>query len=401
MGRPLTTDKYISSLARYHNHGDTIAVQYGGSHLVNTMETYRKINQWTSQSRDMVESFKRYYNNSFVDRQRQEAYNLFLGNYIFAQGQPMLWDLSTDYYLHHADPRLWSANKKKSYTRWFGPASLHKQVLEPCRMLLSQPSTDAVDDYWIEYYRPSAISSFPKMYSFRMKSTLRFVPATSEFRDPSDLSPFHVRVTLERDNATQTRRKKGVKIAECPDPLGSRDAFETYPTTIHVSAPFSQNAGVQHDRQRPGILKELLLENQTALSTTQTTPNTAYLKDKSAATQIAFNQFIVNSLSPIVSANELSEYGRYISHPLNFPLVMAANDVTSTDNEFQAYVQGPSVSSVSDWDLQGGSLVYEEYLRTEEDPLKVGEDDTPKKRYKAYKQWLKGKSLFKQPRTDG
>ena len=42
----------------------------------------------------------------FKDGQRQEAYNLFLGNYIFAQGQPMLWDLSTDYYLHHADPRL-------------------------------------------------------------------------------------------------------------------------------------------------------------------------------------------------------------------------------------------------------------------------------------------------------
>lgn len=29
----------------YHDHGDTIAVQYAGSHLVNTMETYRKINQ--------------------------------------------------------------------------------------------------------------------------------------------------------------------------------------------------------------------------------------------------------------------------------------------------------------------------------------------------------------------
>ena len=40
----------------YHDHGDTIAIQYGGSQLVNTMETYRKINQWTSHSRDMVES---------------------------------------------------------------------------------------------------------------------------------------------------------------------------------------------------------------------------------------------------------------------------------------------------------------------------------------------------------
>lgn len=52
----------------YHDHGDTIALQYGGSHLVNTMETYRRINQWTSHSRDVIESIRRYYNNSFVGK---------------------------------------------------------------------------------------------------------------------------------------------------------------------------------------------------------------------------------------------------------------------------------------------------------------------------------------------
>lgn len=63
----------------YHDHGDTIAVQYGGSHLVNTMETYRKINQWTSHSRDMVESFKRYYNNSFFGRSATGSLQSLLG----------------------------------------------------------------------------------------------------------------------------------------------------------------------------------------------------------------------------------------------------------------------------------------------------------------------------------
>ena len=90
------------------------------------METYRKMNQWSSQSRDMVESFKRYYNNSFMDRQRQEAYNLFLGNYTFAQGEPMLWDLATDYYLHHADPKAFSANIRKTYARWYNAENLQK-----------------------------------------------------------------------------------------------------------------------------------------------------------------------------------------------------------------------------------------------------------------------------------
>lgn len=50
----------------YHDHGDTIALQYGGSHLAHTMETYRKINQWTSHSRDMIEGFRRFYANSFA-----------------------------------------------------------------------------------------------------------------------------------------------------------------------------------------------------------------------------------------------------------------------------------------------------------------------------------------------
>ena len=41
-----------------------------------------------------------------MDAQRQEAINLFLGNYKIAKGQPTLWELTTDYYLHHIDPRF-------------------------------------------------------------------------------------------------------------------------------------------------------------------------------------------------------------------------------------------------------------------------------------------------------
>lgn len=50
----------------YHDHGDTIALQYGGSNLVNTIDSYRKINQWTSHSRDLIENLRRYYNNAFA-----------------------------------------------------------------------------------------------------------------------------------------------------------------------------------------------------------------------------------------------------------------------------------------------------------------------------------------------
>jgi len=52
----------------YQDLGDTIALQYGGSHLVNTMETYRKNAAWTSHSRDMIENIKRYYSNTFTGK---------------------------------------------------------------------------------------------------------------------------------------------------------------------------------------------------------------------------------------------------------------------------------------------------------------------------------------------
>ncbi|KAI8865393.1 hypothetical protein GQ42DRAFT_129553, partial [Ramicandelaber brevisporus] len=56
----------------YNDLGNTIALQYGGSLLVNTIRTYRHLNEWTSHSRDMIESFRRYLSNSFTDAEKQE-----------------------------------------------------------------------------------------------------------------------------------------------------------------------------------------------------------------------------------------------------------------------------------------------------------------------------------------
>ncbi|OMJ20778.1 Polyphosphoinositide phosphatase [Smittium culicis] len=72
------TDAIFMLEAMYHDLGDTIALQYGGSELVNTVRTYRNNNNWTSHSRDMIVSIKRYYSNSFVDAERQNAITMFL-----------------------------------------------------------------------------------------------------------------------------------------------------------------------------------------------------------------------------------------------------------------------------------------------------------------------------------
>lgn len=169
----------------FHDHGDTIALQYGGSHLVNTMETYRKINQWSSHSRDMVESIKRFYSNSFVDAQRQEAINLFLGHYIWSKDQPMLWDMSTDFYLHN----LYEiSGLRRSYRHWWLDSNikgLHKTIQEEIidknndvtvakifKNVRGYPNS--YDNYWNEHYTPRIFVSLKDAFTFNMNSTRRY-----------------------------------------------------------------------------------------------------------------------------------------------------------------------------------------------------------------------------------
>ncbi|RKP40069.1 SacI homology domain-containing protein [Dimargaris cristalligena] len=167
----------------YRHMGNTIALQYGGSQLVNTIESYQKINHWTSQSRDMIETFRRYYSNSFIDSEKQDAINLFLGNFISRTGEPTLWELSTDYYLHNKDPRY--KRRSRSYIHWWSDCALVSkyQTAEPIpRPMITHPSgphyhLDGEDEhplmsYWIEYYRPKLYTSFSKLFAFNMNSTL-------------------------------------------------------------------------------------------------------------------------------------------------------------------------------------------------------------------------------------
>lgn len=437
----------------YHDHGDTIAVQYGGSQLVNTMETYRKINQWTSHSRDMIESFKRYYNNSFMDGQRQEAYNLFLGNYIFAQGQPMLWDLATDYYLHHANPRTWAAGRKRSYIKWFTPAFLKEHSLpdyQPPRGAEAKMPVSYFDDYWLEYYRPLTLSSLQKMFSYKMNSTIKYIPFKSTQDGRYDLSPFRVRARTEADSDAHDKRKlkKGVTILD-PQEIaraaeGDDDAASVMSGKGGTGTGGSHNKGLSrwlpgqdragggashHHYQAPyggsphGIMKEPptpivngnveLPQDAGGQYKVKATP-----LEKSRQAQWTFTQVVHESLNPSVSAQEAGDYARYVSHPQNLPLVISSDmpaDVV-VDSEYQEYVNGswqseglllvPPGSSSGDAGLAGSAVAedywnaYAELLKVAEDPLTVKEEDVQKKRYKAYGKWLRGKSLFKQQPVD-
>ena len=45
-------------------------------------------------------SIRRFISNTYTDAEKQDAINLFLGNFVPQHDQPALWDLDSDYFLH-------------------------------------------------------------------------------------------------------------------------------------------------------------------------------------------------------------------------------------------------------------------------------------------------------------
>lgn len=490
----------------FHNHGDAIAIQYGGSHLVNTMATYRKINQWQSSSRDMVESFKRYYHNSFLDTQRQEAYNLFLGNYIYIQGQPLLWDLTTDYYLHHGDPRSWLGKIRRDYNHWYTEAHLQPRTLPPLitnyhnNRTFNEASVGACDDYWLEYYRPLAISSFLKIFAFRLAS-----PRAG--RDPRDgtfpsrkqnMSPFVPRRKQHDETHVKDSKKvprKGVTIIDPSSETEARhDSLIAHRKRDAQSAPSSTHSILRDphfEMQMPSsTLASAVTFSSLHNSSSASTGLSSTLKpgfkpaDKGLINQWTLNEFYENSMNPSVSAIEEEEYSRYVEHPLNLPLVISSEGPSADDPSAQEYyeylcIDESGTQAVKDMEEAGLRLAmseplprldtdvasirsfasqrpmtshsistpfshapsysyphthnshpyhqqtypsnvvsqmygaagrfqtpeqdveeFEEFLKVKDNPLDVEDEDWDKKRYKAYRQWLKGKSFFKQSKVD-
>jgi hypothetical protein len=478
----------------FHDHGDQIAVQYAGSQLVNTMATYRKLNHWHNSSRDLVENFKRYYHNSFLDSQRQEAYNLFLGNYTFVPDEPMIWDLATDYYLHHDHPRLYMYKSRRDYINWYTPKYLEPRSLptptnsEQGLMELAPTTVMQHDDYWLEYYRPLALSSFLKIFAYRLneKSIPRHLSERSIPIRPQDLSPFIPRKKYNDpdsfDKSSKKPIRKGVTIIDPSSETESRPGsiFDKRHSAPHLTIP-EASSPLRHSILREPHFETYYsspdptsLTNLTSSDFISSMSRTLNPPDRSQMSQWTLGQFYQSSLNPSVSYAEEDEYARYIEHPLNMPLVgsetpsaddhgalefyeylrMSENGTQYTPQDSDAaflrpaladrnstrYLDGetldthsgfsrltsaagfststpfshhpshplqldfiPQVTNipgtkfqVSEEDIEE----FEEFLNVQDNPLDVLEEDLGRKRYKAYRQWLKGRSFFKQSKVD-
>ncbi|KAK8545275.1 hypothetical protein V6N13_066561 [Hibiscus sabdariffa] len=90
----------------YERMGDTLAHQYGGSAAHNKIFSERR-GQWraATQSQEFFRTLQRYYNNAYMDAEKQDAINLFLGNFQPQPGKPALWELASNQQYRSFFPR--------------------------------------------------------------------------------------------------------------------------------------------------------------------------------------------------------------------------------------------------------------------------------------------------------
>ncbi|XP_005914601.1 polyphosphoinositide phosphatase isoform X1 [Haplochromis burtoni] len=183
----------------YEDHGDTLSLQYGGSQLVHRVKTYRKIAPWTQHSKDIMQTLSRYYSNAFSDADRQDAINLFLQVYQPSEFKPHLWELPTDFYLHHTSTMA-IPQDRRSYTLWWSEGVLSYLPVPydevPCEENMNKVKVKRMNqldesiDIYTEFFKPYELTSFDDTFCIAMTNSAReFMPKTVG----ADPNPFTVR----------------------------------------------------------------------------------------------------------------------------------------------------------------------------------------------------------------
>ncbi|KAM9233265.1 polyphosphoinositide phosphatase [Dugong dugon] len=223
----------------YEDHGDTLSLQYGGSQLVHRVKTYRKIAPWTQHSKDIMQTLSRYYSNAFSDADRQDSINLFLGVFHPTEGKPHLWELPTDFYLHHKNT-MGLLSTRRSYTYWWTPEVIKHLPLPYDEVICAANLKKLIVkkfhkheeeiDIHNEFFRPYELSSFDDTFCLAMTSSARdFMPKTVGI----DPSPFTVRKPDETGKSVlgnKSNREEAVlqrKTAASAPPPPSEEAVSS------------------------------------------------------------------------------------------------------------------------------------------------------------------------------
>uniref|UniRef100_A0A672TGW9 FIG4 phosphoinositide 5-phosphatase n=1 Tax=Strigops habroptila TaxID=2489341 RepID=A0A672TGW9_STRHB len=289
----------------YEDHGDTLSLQYGGSQLVHRVKTYRKIAPWTQHSKDIMQTLSRYYSNAFSDADRQDSINLFLGVFKPTEGKPHLWELPTDFYLHHKNT-LSLSQTRRSYTYWWTTGVLKHLPLpfdevacpENRRKLTVKKFHKYEEEIDIhnEFFRPYELSSFDETFCLAMTNSTRdFMPKNVGI----DPSPFTVRKPDETGKSVlenKSNREETVlqrKTAASAPPPPSEEA---------VSSSSEDDSGT--DKEDEGAVSQ----RSTPVKVTDAGDNTKITENVVQSTKDVYG---VN-LSDVPSEEDLTIYTRFV-----------------------------------------------------------------------------------------
>lgn len=183
----------------YEDHGDTIALQYGGSQLVHRVKTYRKVAPITSHSSEIMQTLSRYYSNTFSDAEKQNVMNIFLGirKALRINVQEILNNLTTDYYLHNELlMKPFDLADRKSYKQWWDrcllrslPRSYQEFEKEStCYALEVREGSSTIEeriDYFGDAYRPYEVTYLATSFSLQILHTIKdFMPIGAVHHSP-------------------------------------------------------------------------------------------------------------------------------------------------------------------------------------------------------------------------
>ncbi|XP_034950859.1 polyphosphoinositide phosphatase isoform X2 [Chelonus insularis] len=197
----------------YEDHGDTLALQYGGSQLVHRIKTYRKTAPWTSQGNDIMQTLSRYFSNTFSDQEKQHTINLFLGLFVPEEGKPAIWEYLTDYYLHNK-PACKYTRRMRPLTQWWDknmikclPHSYYEVEKSCWEIIQVQDSQEEMIDIYSDYHRLFELLSLSEMYAYRISHSVRdFMPHFT-----TNVSPFAVRVRQGRRREETSNKRANMK----------------------------------------------------------------------------------------------------------------------------------------------------------------------------------------------
>lgn len=218
----------------FEEHGDIIALQYGGSQLVHTIQSYRQTAVLASHSRDIVTTLSRYYSNTFSDTYKQSAINLFLGVYRPEEHDCPQWDLATDAYLHNNGGDVLASFSNYNYTMWL--ASALRSVLPlPPDLIISLQTTnclgnhlreveylsanDSKVDWFDEFYRTGELSSFDDLFGLNMVDSMTGCLANGY----NDISPFTLRADKWQEIKNQNKVSDSMSSQSSLDQSSSSD----------------------------------------------------------------------------------------------------------------------------------------------------------------------------------